>query len=407
MATDYEDYKRRIKQEVLDRIDMMDQQDDAAIKELIDDSLEKSENFHVIPLSKRIQLSKEIFYSIRRLDILEELTEDPKVTEIMINGKDNIFIERDGRIYKWNKAFESDSKLEDVIQQIVAKCNRTVNESSPIVDARLANGSRVNIVLPPISLSGPIVTIRKFPDKPIDMDKLISFGAISKEVVLFLEKLVKAKYNIIISGGTGSGKTTFLNALSNYIPKDERLITIEDSAELQIQGVANLVRLETRNANVEGCKEITIRDLIKSSLRMRPDRIIVGEVRGSEAIDMVQALNTGHDGSLSTGHANSAKDMLARLETMILMGMDLPLSAIRGQLASGIDIIVHLGRLRDKSRKVLCIEEVLELKDNNIETNVLYQFEEEGENDEGKIIGTLQKKEELVHKEKLKAAGIA
>ncbi|HAL02342.1 MAG TPA: pilus assembly protein [Lachnospiraceae bacterium] len=407
MATDYEDYKRRIKQEVLDRIDMMDQQDDAAIKELINDSLEKSENFHVIPLSKRIQLSKEIFYSIRRLDILEELTEDPKVTEIMINGKDNIFIERDGRIYKWNKAFESDSKLEDVIQQIVAKCNRTVNESSPIVDARLANGSRVNIVLPPISLSGPIVTIRKFPDKPIDMDKLISFGAISKEVVLFLEKLVKAKYNIIISGGTGSGKTTFLNALSNYIPKDERLITIEDSAELQIQGVANLVRLETRNANVEGCKEITIRDLIKSSLRMRPDRIIVGEVRGSEAIDMVQALNTGHDGSLSTGHANSAKDMLARLETMILMGMDLPLSAIRGQLASGIDIIVHLGRLRDKSRKVLCIEEVLELKDNNIETNVLYQFEEEGENDEGKIIGTLQKKEELVHKEKLKAAGIA
>ncbi len=407
MATDYEDYKRRIKQEVLDRIDMMDQQDDAAIKELINDSLEKSENFHVIPLSKRIQLSKEIFYSIRRLDILEELTEDPKVTEIMINGKDNIFIERDGRIYKWNKAFESDSKLEDVIQQIVAKCNRTVNESSPIVDARLANGSRVNIALPPISLSGPIVTIRKFPDKPIDMDKLISFGAISKEVVLFLEKLVKAKYNIIISGGTGSGKTTFLNALSNYIPKDERLITIEDSAELQIQGVANLVRLETRNANVEGCKEITIRDLIKSSLRMRPDRIIVGEVRGSEAIDMVQALNTGHDGSLSTGHANSAKDMLARLETMILMGMDLPLSAIRGQLASGIDIIVHLGRLRDKSRKVLCIEEVLDLKDNNIETNVLYQFEEEGENDEGKIIGTLQKKEELVHKEKLKAAGIA
>lgn len=407
MATDYEDYKRRIKQEVLDRIDMMDQQDDAAIKELINDSLEKSENFHVIPLSKRIQLSKEIFYSIRRLDILEELTEDPKVTEIMINGKDNIFIERDGRIYKWNKAFESDSKLEDVIQQIVAKCNRTVNESSPIVDARLANGSRVNIVLPPISLSGPIVTIRKFPDKPIDMDKLISFGAISKEVVLFLEKLVKAKHNIIISGGTGSGKTTFLNALSNYIPKDERLITIEDSAELQIQGVANLVRLETRNANVEGCKEITIRDLIKSSLRMRPDRIIVGEVRGSEAIDMVQALNTGHDGSLSTGHANSAKDMLARLETMILMGMDLPLSAIRGQLASGIDIIVHLGRLRDKSRKVLCIEEVLELKDNSIETNVLYQFEEEGENDEGKIIGTLQKKEELVHKEKLKAAGIA
>ena len=406
MGNDYEDYKRRIKEQVLDKIDMMDQQDDASIKELIDDSLEDSEIFHTIPLSKRIQLSKEIFYSIRRLDILEELTEDPKVTEIMINGKDNIFLEREGRIFKWNKTFESDSKLEDVIQQIVAKCNRTVNESSPIVDARLANGSRVNIVLPPISLTGPIVTIRKFPDKPIDMDTLINFGAITKEVAHFLEKLVKAKYNIIISGGTGSGKTTFLNALSNYIPKDERLITIEDSAELQIQGVSNLVRLETRNANVEGCKEISIRDLIKSSLRMRPDRIIVGEVRGSEAIDMVQALNTGHDGSLSTGHANSAKDMLARLETMILMGMDLPLSAIRGQLASGIDVIVHLGRLRDKSRKVLCIEEVVELKDNSIETSVLYEYEEEGENDEGKIIGTLQKKEELIHKEKLRAAGI-
>ena len=337
---------------------------------------------------------------------MQELTDDPKVTEIMINGYDHIFLERAGRLYRWEKSFESKEKLEDVIQQIVAKCNRTVNEASPIVDARLENGSRVNIVLPPVALNGPIVTIRRFPEKPFLMDDLMRFGAINEETVGFLRKLVIAGYNIFISGGTGSGKTTFLNALSDFIPKDERIITIEDSAELQIVGVDNLVRLETRNANVEGCSEITIRDLIKSSLRMRPDRIIVGEVRGAEAIDMVQALNTGHDGSLSTGHANSAVDMLARLETMILMGMDLPIPAIRGQLASGIDIIVHLGRLRDKSRKVLEIAEVLGYMDGEIKLQSLYRFIEEGENSEGKIIGKFERENTFVHTEKLRAAGI-
>ena len=290
--------------------------------------------------------------------------------------------------------------------QIVARCNRTVNESSPIVDARLENGSRVNVVLAPVALNGPIVTIRRFPEKPIQMEDLKRFGAITQEVIDFLKQLVVAGYNIFISGGTGSGKTTFLNALSNFIPKDSRIITIEDSAELQIQGVPNLVRLETRNANVEGCKEISMRDLIKSSLRMRPDRIVVGEVRGSEALDMIQAMNTGHDGSLSTGHANSAADMLTRLETMILMGMDLPLSAIRGQLASGIDVIVHLGRLRDKSRKVLQVVEILDYKDDVIGTNVLYEFEEEGEDEQGRIIGSLKKRNPMEHKEKLRAAGL-
>ena len=292
-----------------------------------------------------------------------------------------------------------------MIQQIVARCNRTVNEASPIVDARLENGSRVNIVLNPVALNGPIVTIRRFPEKPFLMDDLIRFGAINEEVVEFLRNLVIAGYNIFISGGTGSGKTTFLNALSDFIPKDERIITIEDSAELQIVGVDNLVRLETRNANVEGCSEITIRDLIRSSLRMRPDRIIVGEVRGAEAIDMVQALNTGHDGSLSTGHSNSAADMLSRLETMIMMGMELPLSAIRGQIARGIDIIVHLGRLRDKSRKVLEITEILDYEDDVIKTSTLYRFNEEGEDENGKIIGRLLAKNPLCHTEKLMAAG--
>lgn len=401
----YEEVKAILKEEIIEQIDLSRDSNDDEIQELIDNKILECSNRYHLGLKDKTRLSKELFYAIRRLDILEELTEDPKVTEIMINGKDHIFVEREGHLFRWEKTFDSKEKLEDVIQQIVAKCNRTVNESSPIVDARLQNGSRVNVVLAPIALNGPIVTIRRFPDKPISMDDLIKFGAITQEVVDYLKNLVKAKYNIIISGGTGSGKTTFLNALSNYIPKDERIITIEDSAELQILELPNLVRLETRNANVEGCKEITIRDLIKSSLRMRPDRVIVGEVRGSEAIDMIQAMNTGHDGSLSTGHANSAKDMLLRLETMILMGMDLPLSAIRGQLASGIDIIVHLGRLRDKSRKVLQIVEILGFEDGEIKTNILFEFNEEGEKN-GKIQGTLKKKNGLVHVAKLEGAGI-
>lgn len=398
--------KLELKQAVQERISLLREMTDEEIRELIDQVIIQKGREYGLAYEQKKTLSKELFYAIRKLDILEELTSDPSVTEIMINGIDNIFIERSGRLTQWEKTFESKEKLEDVIQQIVAKCNRTVNEASPIADARLENGARVNIVLAPVALNGPIVTIRKFPEHPIQMKDLLAFGAISEEAVNFLKNLVIAGYNIFISGGTGSGKTTFLNALSDYIPKDERIITIEDSAELQILGVPNLVRMETRNANVEGCEPISIRDLIKSSLRMRPDRIIVGEVRGGEAIDMIQALNTGHDGSLSTGHANSAKDMLSRLETMVMMAMDLPLAAIRGQIASGIDIIVHLGRLRDKSRKVLEIVEVLGYEDNEIKTSILYAFQEDGEDEQGRIKGRLVAKERLYSEAKLRAAGI-
>lgn len=400
-----EEIRKRLKEDINSQISMDRELADEEVREIIDRTVLGSGRRFGLTLEMKQRLSRDLFYSIRRLDVLQQLTDDPAVTEIMINGFDNIFIERAGHLYKWDKKFESAEKLSDVIQQIVARCNRTVNEASPIVDARLENGSRVNIVLNPVALNGPIVTIRRFPEKPFLMDDLIRFGAINEEVVEFLRKLVIAGYNIFISGGTGSGKTTFLNALSDFIPKDERIITIEDSAELQIVGVDNLVRLETRNANVEGCSEITIRDLIRSSLRMRPDRIIVGEVRGAEAIDMVQALNTGHDGSLSTGHSNSASDMLSRLETMIMMGMELPLSAIRGQIARGIDIIVHLGRLRDKSRKVLEITEILDYEDDVIKTSTLYRFNEEGEDENGKIIGRLLAKNPLCHTEKLMAAG--
>ena len=322
----------------------------------------------------------------------------------MINGTQNIFFEKDGRIYQSDKRFVSREKLEDVVQQIAAGSNRLVNEASPIVDARLLDGSRVNIVLPPIAIDGPIVTIRKFSKEAITMKQLIAWESISREVSAFLATLVAAGYNIFISGGTGSGKTTFLNALSQSIPKTERIITIEDNAELQIQDVPNLVRLEARNANVEGSGAVTIRDLIKSALRMRPDRLIVGEVRSAEAIDMLQAMNTGHDGSLSTGHANSPKDMLSRLETMVLMGMELPLPAIQRQIASGVDVIVHLGRLRDKSRKVLEVTEVLGYIGGEIQLQTLYQYEETGEK-EGRIQGEWRKIHEITHTEKLLAAG--
>lgn len=324
----------------------------------------------------------------------------------MVNGPDKIFIEQNGRLTESGLCFDSAEKLQNVIQQIVSDCNRVVNEASPIVDARLENGARVNVVLDPVALNGPIVTIRRFPDKPITMNDLVSSGSITEEVCEWLSRLVQAKYNIFISGGTGSGKTTFLNALSNYIPSEERIITIEDSAELQIKNIRNIVRMETRNANVEGCREITIRDLIKTSLRMRPDRIIVGEVRGGEAFDMMQCLNTGHDGSMSTGHANSSRDMLSRLENMILMGMEIPLDAIRQQIASGIDIIVHLGRLRDKTRKVMEIVEVRGFENGEIILSPLYHFVEEGETDGGKILGALQKKGELAYVEKLQTAGL-
>lgn len=403
----YTNLKKELRLKVQERMDYVKDISDAEVENTIDEVLLGEKELMTYPVEARRRLKKELFDSLRRLDILQIFVEDSSVTEIMINGKDHIFVEKDGKLSGLDVSFESSEKLQDVIQQIVAGCNRVVNEASPIVDARLPDGARVNIVMNPVALDGPVVTIRRFPEKPIMMDRLLQLNSISVEAASFLERLVKAGYNIFISGGTGSGKTTFLNVLSHYIPSDERVITIEDSAELQLQGLPNLVRLETRNSNVEGCKEISIRDLIRSSLRMRPDRIIVGEVRGAEAVDMLQCLNTGHDGSMSTGHANSAKDMLSRLENMVLMGMELPLGAIRQQIASGIDIVVHLGRLRDKSRRVLEITEVLGCENNEIKLNPLFEFEEAGEDSEGNIVGRLQKKGTLVHENKLKAAGIA
>lgn len=406
MMCRYEEAREKVRQRLLERIDFTRDMDDEEIREMIDEEIVSVGRYGYLSLMEKNRLGKELFYSIRKLDILQELIEDENITEIMVNGPECIFVEKDGKISRFEHRFENREKLEDIIQQIVAGANRVVNESSPIVDARLKNGSRVHVVLSPIALNGPILTIRRFPKNPINIKKLLAVGSLTKEAALFLKKLVVAGYNIFISGGTGSGKTTFLNALSEFIPVSERIITIEDSAELQIKGIDNLVRLETRNANIEGCNPITIRDLIKASLRMRPDRIIVGEVRGSEAIDMMQALNTGHDGSLSTGHANSARDMLYRLESMILMGLEIPLPAIRRQIASGVDIIVHLGRLRDHSRKVLEIVEVTGFAEGEIVTAPIFEFVEEGEDEEEKIKGKLVKVGELLHKEKLKAAGI-
>ncbi len=406
MKNRQDEIRRELKKRLTDSIDYSKEISDEEMRELIDEIIIRDGRQMSLSLSEKENLRKELFHAVRKLDVLQELIDDTEVTEIMINGPEHIFVEKNGKLSRFELKFESKEKLDDVIQQIVAACNRVVNEASPIVDARLENGARVNVVLAPVALNGPIVTIRRFPDEPITMKKLIAFGSLPEEVCIWLEKLVQARYNIFISGGTGSGKTTFLNALSNYIPKDERVITIEDSAELQILNIPNIVRMETRNANVEGCKEISIRDLIKASLRMRPDRIIVGEVRGGEAFDMMQCLNTGHDGSMSTGHANSSKDMLSRLENMILMGMDLPLNAIRQQIASGIDIIIHLGRLRDKSRKVLEIVEVLGFENDNIELKTLYKFEETDEDENGRILGILQQKGELEYVDKLKTAGI-
>lgn len=396
--------KQEIKSRLLEKLDHSMEMDDEAVQELVENEVWLMGKETYIPLAEKKRLCREIYYAIRKYDVLQELLEDETVTEIMVNGPDHIFIEKEGRLQQWQTAFESEDKLLDVIQQIVAKANRVVNESSPIVDARLF-GSRVHVVLPPVALNGPILTIRRFGKTPLLIPELLRLGSVSQEICTFLEKLVIAGYNIFISGGTGSGKTTFLNALSSFIPRTERIITIEDSAELQIQGNDNLVRLETRNANVEGCKPVTIRDLIRASLRMRPDRIIVGEVRGAEAIDMLQALNTGHDGSLSTGHANSAADMIARLETMVLMGMELPLAAIRRQIAGGVDLIVHLGRLRDKSRRVLSVSEVVGYEQGEVLLSVIYEFQETGERN-GKVQGIWKKTGSLVHTEKLQQAGI-
>ena len=396
--------KQEIKSRLLEKLDHSMEMEDEAVQELVENEVWLMGKETYIPLAEKKRLCREIYYAIRKYDVLQELLEDETVTEIMVNGPDHIFIEKEGRLQQWQTAFESEDKLLDVIQQIVAKANRVVNESSPIVDARLF-GSRVHVVLPPVALNGPILTIRRFGKTPLLIPELLRLGSVSQEICTFLEKLVIAGYNIFISGGTGSGKTTFLNALSSFIPRTERIITIEDSAELQIQGNDNLVRLETRNANVEGCKPVTIRDLIRASLRMRPDRIIVGEVRGAEAIDMLQALNTGHDGSLSTGHANSAADMIARLETMVLMGMELPLAAIRRQIAGGVDLIVHLGRLRDKSRRVLSVSEVVGYEQGEVLLSVLYEFQETGERN-GKVQGIWKKTGSLVHTKKLQQAGI-
>ena len=397
--------KEELKENVRDRLGFGREYTDEEVSELIDDCIMESERFRLLPIAEKRRLGKEVFDSLRRLDILQSFIENKDVTEIMINGFSNVFVEKAGALGRLDNGFDSEEKLMDVIQQIVAGCNRTVNEASPIVDARLSDGSRVNIVLPPIALSGPTVTIRRFPEKPVTMEGLLSYGSITEEAAEFLKLLVIAGYNIFISGGTGSGKTTFLNVLSGFIPSDERVITIEDSAELQLQGIENLVRLETRNAG-PGVDEISIRDLIRSSLRMRPDRIVVGEVRGGEALDMLQCLNTGHDGSMSTGHANSSKDMLSRLENMVLMAAELPLAAIRQQIASGLDIIVHLGRLRDKSRKVLDISEICGYENGEILIRGLYSFREKGfEN--GKVIGSLQKVGELSQREKLEHAGLS
>ncbi len=404
---EYTELKRQLRTKVQERMEYVSDISDEEVENTIDEVMLGQEGLMTYPVEMRRRLKKELFDSLRRLDILQIFVEDSSVTEIMINGKDHIFVEREGKLSQLDVRFESAERLRDVIQQIVAGCNRVVNESSPIVDARLPDGARVNIVMNPVALDGPVVTIRRFPEKPVTMERLLQLGSITQEAAEFLEKLVKAGYNIFISGGTGSGKTTFLNVLSCFIPSDERVITIEDSAELQLQGLPNLVRLETRNSNVEGCREITIRELIRTSLRMRPDRIIVGEVRGAEAVDMLQCLNTGHDGSMSTGHANSGRDMLSRLENMVLMGMELPLAAIRQQIAAGLDIIVHLGRLRDKSRRVIEITEVTGFENNEIRLNPLFVFEETGENSDGTIAGGLQRKGALICEGKLKAAGMA
>ena len=402
----YKEIKQDIKAEILQSLDFSEEIQDETILELIHERIYSYNQKQHLSMVDRDKLTRDLFHSIRRLDLLEDFLSNPQITEIMVNGLSGIFYEQQGRLLQSPETFESKEKLLDIIQQIVARCNRVVNEASPIVDARLEDGSRVHVVLSPVALNGPILTIRRFPQKPLDMEELLQKQFLTQEVAGFLESLVVAGYNILISGGTGSGKTTFLNALSQYIPADQRIITIEDSAELQILNKENLVRMETRNANIEGCIPISIRDLIRAALRMRPDRIIVGEVRGSEAVDMIQAFNTGHEGSLSTAHANSAKDMLFRLETMFLMGLEIPLTAIRSQIAMGIDIIIQIGRLRDKSRRLLEILEVLDYENDKIQTRLLYEFQEEGLDASGQIVGSLVKKEELNHRHKLIKAGM-
>ena len=412
----FQNLKQQLQETVRQRMDMSSELSDAQIGEIIDSVImEKSREVYMSAVTK-LTLRQELFNAIRRLDLLQELIDDKTVTEIMVNGADAIFYDRDGRIYTWDRHFESREKLEDVIQQIVSRSNRQVNESIPIVDARLKDGSRVNVVLDPVALNGPILTIRKFPEEAITMEDLIRWESISQEAAEYLKVLVKAGYNIFISGATSTGKTTFLNVLADYIPKTERVITIEDSAELQIHGIENLVRMEVRQADGDGVSNVTLRDLIRTSLRMRPDRIIVGEVRGEEALDMIQSMNTGHDGSLSTGHANSPQDMLSRLETMALFASDIPIQAIRKQIASSIDIIVQLERLRDRSRRVTAIAEVLDCTEDAYILNPIFEFHEQdnlvmesssyGDIPE-RVVGQLERTGyHLMHRRKLHAAAL-
>ena len=381
---------------------------DAELEEAVEALVNQQLQGLYVPIEQWALIVKQVYSAIRGFGLLGAIMADDDITEVMINGPEDIFIEKKGCLQKLDQSFESESRLEDIVQKIVGLAGREVNQANPIVDTRLPDGSRVNVVLPPIARNGATVTIRKFSKTPMTIEQLIKFGSITQDIANVLEKLIRAKYNIFICGGTGSGKTTFLNALSNYIPKEERVITIEDSAELQIVGIDNLVSLETRNANASGAGQITIRDLIKSSLRMRPERIVVGEVRGAEALDMLQAMNTGHDGSLSTGHANSTKDMLSRLETMVLQGAEgLPLEAVRQQIASAIDIIIHLSRLRDHSRKTMEITEVIGYENGEIILNPLYRFEEDENSTLEKVSGTLKRTENPLQNDfKLRLAGI-
>ena len=395
---------RQLRDEIMQELDLTRQLEDEEVYRLVEEHAGQFSRKKMLTLRERDELEQFLFHSMRKLDVLQELLEDKEISEIMVNGADHIFYEKGGRLYESDRHFSSKEKLGDVIQQMAGYSNRMVNEASPIVDTRLADGSRVNIVLEPVALDGSAISIRKFPERPIGMADLIRMGSLTGEAAEFLRVLVCSGYNIFISGGTGSGKTTFLNALSQYIPREERIITIEDSAELQLLDKPNLVRLETRNANTEGVVPITIRDLIRTALRMRPERIVVGECRGAEALDVLQAMNTGHDGSLSTGHANSCRDLLSRLETMVLMGMELPLPAIRSQIASGIDILVHLGRLRDKSRRVLSIAEIIGMTDGEIALRELFRFEETGE-ECGLVQGSLVRTAGLQNTEKCRRAG--
>ena len=398
---------KELKAVVLEELNFYDEVTDEVVLEVIDRVLKASEIGKSISLNKRCLLRMELFHSIRRLDVLEELLADETVTEIMINGENGIFLEKNGRLEQFLGGRISKERLDELVVRITGMSNRIINEASPLVDARLGDGSRISVVISPVALDSPCITIRKFPKRAITLDDLLEKQSLNEEVAEFLKKAVQAKYNIFVSGSTGSGKTTLLNVLSDFIPQNERIITIEDTAELQIKNIPNLVRLEARNSVVEGCREITIRDLLRASLRMRPDRVVVGEVRGAETVDMLQAFCTGHDGSLSTGHGNSTKDMLYRLETMVMMGMDIPVLAVRRQLASGIDLMIHLGRLRDKRRVILEVSEIDGCKDGEIVVNPLYRFIEKETDMFGYVIGDWVQVGKLHHKEKLFMAGIS